>query len=97
MAPNPAESRLLFWRDVLLSRVRSLPTHGSARQTGKRKEDAMKNVSWLLFGLAALAFVVGTLLAFTHSTFLLSPQGYWRGAIGFLLFTIALRMMEERK
>ena len=27
---------------------------------------------------------------------LLEPVGYWRGAVGFLLFAIALRMMDSR-
>ncbi len=56
----------------------------------------MRNVCWLLIALAALAFVVGTVLAFTGSKFLIEPAGYWRGAIGFLLFAIAIRMMEDR-
>ncbi len=57
----------------------------------------MRNACWALIGLAALAFVVGTLMAFTRQDFLLAPQGYWRGAVGFLLFAIALRMMDTRK
>jgi len=56
----------------------------------------MRNLCWTLIGLAALAFVVGTLTAFGRSTFLLPPYGYWRGAIGFLLFAIALRLMQDR-
>jgi hypothetical protein len=56
----------------------------------------MRSVCWLLIGLAALAFCVGTATAFTHQVFLLEPVGYWRGAVGFLLFAIALRMMESR-
>jgi uncharacterized membrane protein len=56
----------------------------------------MRTVCWLLIGLAALAFSVGTAIAFTHSVFLLEPVGYWRGAVGFLLFAIAIRMMETR-
>jgi len=57
----------------------------------------MRNICWLLIGLAALAFAVGTALAFTGGGFLLPPVGYWRGAIGFLLFAIALRMMGSRE
>ncbi len=57
----------------------------------------MKNLCWALIGLAGLAFVVGTLLAFTGGSILLPPQGYWRGAVGFLLFAIALRTMEDRR
>jgi len=55
----------------------------------------MRNVCWLLIGLAALAFCVGAANAFTHRSFLLEPVGYWRGAVGFLLFAIALRVTER--
>ena len=57
----------------------------------------MKNVCWALIGLAALAFVIGTVEAFTQGTFLLKPEGYWRGAVGFLAFAMALRMMDDKK
>jgi hypothetical protein len=56
----------------------------------------MRPLCWLLIGLAALAFVVGATLAFTQRVFLLQPVGYWRGAVAFLLFAIALRVMESR-
>ena len=56
----------------------------------------MRSVCWLLIGLAALAFSVGTMIAFTHQAFLLEPVGFWRGAVGFLLIAIALRLMEHR-
>ena len=56
----------------------------------------MRTVCWVLIGLAALAFSVGTAIAFTHQAFLLEPVGFWRGAVGFLLFAIALRMMDTR-
>ena len=56
----------------------------------------MRTLCWLLIALAALAFAVGTAIAFTHSVFLLEPVGYWRGAVGFLLFAIAIRMMDSR-
>ena len=56
----------------------------------------MRSVCWLLIGVAALAFGVGTATAFTHQTFMLEPVGFWRGAVGFLLFAIALRLMEPR-
>jgi uncharacterized membrane protein len=55
----------------------------------------MRNVCWILIGLAALAFCVGTTTAFMHQVFLLEPVGFWRGAVGFLLFAIALRMMDR--
>ena len=57
----------------------------------------MRNLCWLLIVLAAVAFSVGTLTAFTHRMFILEPVGYWRGAVGFLLFAIALRAMESRQ
>jgi hypothetical protein len=57
----------------------------------------MKNVCWVLIIMAAVAFVVGALLAFGGGqAWLLPPQGYWRGAVGFLLFAIALRLMDVR-
>ncbi|MBI3401189.1 MAG: hypothetical protein HY048_07185 [Acidobacteria bacterium] len=56
----------------------------------------MKNLCWLLIGLAALAFCVGTVTAFAHQEFLLPPVGYWRGAVGFLLFAIAFRAMDTK-
>jgi hypothetical protein len=56
----------------------------------------MRTLCWLLIGLAALAFSVGTITAFAHRIFLLEPVGFWRGAVGFLLFAIALRMMDSR-
>jgi hypothetical protein len=56
----------------------------------------MRGVCWGLIGLAALAFCVGTATAFAHRQFLIEPVGYWRGAIGFLLFAVAFRMMDSR-
>jgi hypothetical protein len=56
----------------------------------------MRSLCWVLIALAALAFTVGTTIAFSHRVFLLEPVGYWRGAVGFLLFAMALRMMENR-
>jgi len=58
----------------------------------------MKSFCWLLIILAAVAFLVGTVLAFNGGrAWLLSPVGYWRGAVGFLLFAIALRVMEDKR
>ena len=56
----------------------------------------MRTLCWALIGLAALAFSVGTAIAFSHTTFLLEPVGYWRGAIAFLLFAIAFRIMDSK-
>jgi hypothetical protein len=56
----------------------------------------MKNVCWALIALAVLAFVVGACLAFMNTQYLLQPVGYWRGAVGFLLFAIAIRAMDPK-
>jgi hypothetical protein len=55
----------------------------------------MKNICWTLILLAALAFVAGTWLAFTKAAFILEPVGFWRGAMGFLVFAIAIRLMDD--
>jgi hypothetical protein len=58
----------------------------------------MKNLCWALIVLAALAFVVGAFLAFSGGqAFLIRPEGYWRGAMGFLAFAIAIRLMEDKR
>jgi hypothetical protein len=55
----------------------------------------LRTLCWSLIALAALAFIVGTTMAFSGARFLLPAVGYWRGAIGFLMFAIALRLMER--
>lgn len=55
----------------------------------------MRGLCWLLIALAAVAFLCGTALAFRGATWLLPPVGYWRGAVGLLLFAIALRVVEK--
>ena len=57
----------------------------------------MRSVCWILIGLAALAFCVGTYAAFSHQVILLEPVGFWRGAVGFLLFAITLQIMDRSK
>jgi len=57
----------------------------------------MKSVCWALIGLAGLAFVFGTYLTVMNKQYLMTPGGYWRGAIGFLLFAISLRLMETER
>jgi hypothetical protein len=56
----------------------------------------VRSICWLLIGLAAVAFATGTAIAFTHQVFLLEPVGFWRGAVGFLLFAIAIRTMDNK-
>jgi len=55
----------------------------------------MRSICSALIGLAAVAFAVGTATAFTHRALMLEPVGVWRGAVGFLLFAIALQGMEK--
>lgn len=74
----------------------TIRTATAARSSRDRIIARMRTLCWLLIGLAALAFTVGTVVAFAHQTFLLEPVGYWRGAVGFLLFAIAIRMMDSR-
>jgi hypothetical protein len=54
----------------------------------------MDNLCWLLIVLAAAAYIVGAILAFTHGSLGILAVGYWRGAIGLLLFAMALRLMR---
>ena len=55
----------------------------------------MKNLCWSLIGLAGVSFVIGAYLAFTKTVFMLEPVGFWRGALGFLAFAVALRLMDD--
>jgi hypothetical protein len=55
----------------------------------------MRSLCWTLIALAAIAFTIGTAIAFRHEKFLLEPVGYWRGAMGFLAFAIAIRLMDR--
>lgn len=57
----------------------------------------MTNLCWALIGFGVLAFAVGTMLAFTGAELALQPVGYWRGAIGFWVLAIALRLMADRR
>jgi hypothetical protein len=58
----------------------------------------MKTLCWALILLAALAFAIGTILAFSGGQmYLIRPEGYWRGAVGFLAFAIAIRLMDDKR
>ena len=82
-----AERPALAWQAGLGARDSGLGARG----------DMMKNICWALIVLAAVAFAMGTWLAFTKGSFVLQPVGFWRGAVGFLAFAIALRVMDDRK
>jgi len=58
----------------------------------------MRKLIVVLMVLAALAFLVGAVAAFTHGTVLDKPPvTYWRGAVGFLLFAIALELFPRQE
>ncbi len=45
----------------------------------------------ILLTLGLIAFLIGVIEAFTRTAFLLSPQGYWRGALGLWILLLATR------
>lgn len=67
----------------------------------------MRKTVNVLVVLAAVCFVLGVLASFFGNDFLaviaggvapsFSPETYWRGATGLLLFAITLLMMERTK
>lgn len=58
----------------------------------------MRNVILALIVLAALAFLVGALASFSHAVILGKPPvTFWRGAVGLLLFAIALELFPKTK
>jgi hypothetical protein len=57
----------------------------------------MRQLILVLVVLAALAFVVGAISAFSGAVIVgKAPVTYWRGAVGFLLFAITLLLMEKK-
>jgi len=57
----------------------------------------MRQLIVVLVVLAALAFVVGAVSAFTGAAIVgRAPVTYWRGAVGFLLFAITLLLLEKK-
>jgi hypothetical protein len=57
----------------------------------------MKLFLQVLLTLGLLSLLAGTLLAFTGRTYILAPQGYWRGAIAFWMLIVAVRMVYPEK
>lgn len=53
----------------------------------------MKILLWVLFFLGVLAIIIGTILAFTGTTWKLAPEGYWRGAMAFWVLTLTLHFL----
>lgn len=53
----------------------------------------MRTLLWILFFLGVLAFLIGSILAFSGKYFILSPQGYWRGAVAFWIITLTLHFL----
>lgn len=57
----------------------------------------MKMFLQILLTLGLLSMILGTVLAFSHKTWVLFPQGLWRGAISFWMLAITLRMVYPEK
>ncbi len=57
----------------------------------------MKIFYQLLLTLGLLAFLVGAVTVFAGKTFLISSEGYWRGAMGFWMLLVATRMVYPEK
>ena len=55
----------------------------------------MRSAVNVLIILAAITFVAGCVAVFA-GPYLLGPEGFWRGAIGFLGFAIALLLIQIR-
>jgi len=53
----------------------------------------MKLLLQILLTLGLLAMLVGTVLAFSGNTLILSPAGFWRGGIALWMFLIAIKMV----
>lgn len=49
----------------------------------------MKLLVNLLIAVSVIAFLIGSITAFLGTTVLIPAAGYWRGAMGLLLFAIA--------
>ena len=58
----------------------------------------MKQGIYVLIGLAALAFLIGTFIRFFGEGSFLGypPVTYWRGSIGFLGFAVTLILLQIR-
>ena len=54
----------------------------------------MKRLVEILLILAALAFIIGSVIAFLDKVFILHPEGYWRGAVGLLGFAMGLSLYK---
>jgi hypothetical protein len=57
----------------------------------------MRTLIWLLIVLGILSFMMGGLTAFMQVIFRIPPHGFWRGATGFWILAIVLRMMEDKR
>lgn len=55
----------------------------------------MKKLICALISAAALVFVLGAVSAFAKFVILVPPHTYWRGAVGLLLFAIAIMMHHK--
>lgn len=62
-------------------------------------EVLMKTACWILLALSALLFVVGasSRLLGQWDTFGLAPGTYWRGAMGLVIYAIALKLLATER
>lgn len=57
----------------------------------------MRRLAVILTVLAAIAFVIGTYVAFSGQLVIgRQAMVYWRGAVGLLLFAITVLLLERR-
>jgi cyanate permease len=57
----------------------------------------MKLFLQILLTLGLVSLVIGAALAVTGTKLVLTPQGYWRGAMAFWMLLVATRMAYQDK
>jgi hypothetical protein len=53
----------------------------------------MRTLIWVFFFLGVLSLLVGIILVFAKTYFILAPQGYWRGAVAFWFLALTLHFL----
>jgi hypothetical protein len=56
----------------------------------------MKTLNWILFLLGILCLGIGGILVLLKTNFILSPEGFWRGAIALWLLSINLYLLTSK-
>jgi hypothetical protein len=59
----------------------------------------MKSVCWFLLALSVAAFLIGAFTRFTSSRLVagVDPGTFWKAAMAFLAYAVALRILGEEK